>query len=169
MRHFHRFTFNGFRFPYNWKTPIGYFISLIIQYASLFSTLAHTLPAGCFLLGSCLVFFSLAEDAKNKLTRLRVEAGTPDQEVLGHFCSIVRFYSNVKELSERGAHNSSLDNSIILEINLCNYSLQCYRLFFEFNGLMEFSVLVVFLWTLIILCLPLVLLYYELVEYKILI
>lgn len=89
------------RFPFNWRTPFGYFIAYSIQCATAFTALCCFIPLLCFLFGSCYLFITFVEDITIDLCHFNATVSTKYSEKMltKNFCNIIQLHSDVKELS----------------------------------------------------------------------
>lgn len=99
----------SYRFPFDWKNPIGFLFTAIITYTLgqfAFTFLAQVWSIG---IGMCLFLISLTKDIKSILNRIN-ESGrssSPQRSrITKHITEYVRFHSNAKEFSR--------SNSLIL-------------------------------------------------------
>lgn len=58
------------RFPFNWKTPIGYILALASEMIAAFWTQLVLVPNGCFLIGSCWFVVAFVDDIVNDVSVL---------------------------------------------------------------------------------------------------
>lgn len=91
-----------FRYPFEWRTPIGYLIALLSQSASSFAILYSICPLICFIVGTCWLLIGCSEDISNELPYLNT-VKTPRRngyvELKEHICSIAKLSVNAKEFS----------------------------------------------------------------------
>lgn len=134
---------------------------ILIQSVAFFISLQSITPLACSFLGSCWILISLANDMETELSLLTVgsTSNRSHQKNLERFCSIVRFQSDAKQLS--GKFQMHITRAHV-KINVI---ILIFRLSIEINGIVKFFVLAQFLWFVAILCIPLVILHHELVEY----
>lgn len=101
---FFLFTFNltNQRIPWDWRAPFKYVIALIAQTIAKLCTLYCVAPVIAFVIGSCWLFCAFLEDITEELYGLRAErlSIARQNEMKGHFCKIMRLYSDVKQLSD---------------------------------------------------------------------
>lgn len=93
-----------FRLPFDWRTPLGYSIVTIVQFATLSVSLFCLTPALCLFIGTCWIFIAFTEDMKWQLSAFNigdVQSMRNDKKTMRHFCYMVRFHSDVKQLSKR--------------------------------------------------------------------
>lgn len=90
------------RSPINWKTPIGYISLLLIQFVGVFTAALVALPNVTFLIGSTWLFNCIAKDVTNDLAGLNVNRKSISNRkvVRERFCSIVKLFSELKQLSD---------------------------------------------------------------------
>lgn len=91
------------RLPFNWKTPIGYFVALATEYAYCYCTLMGFSPIFGFFLGSAWLASTFAKDITNDVIELSSISKTSrkknGKELKKRFWYIIRFYSDAKQLS----------------------------------------------------------------------
>lgn len=99
--------FFRFRLPFNWRTPLGYLMALILQAASTYVTLLSVSPSIILLVGSCWILILFIHDITNDLSKLSAikhdqllsSGKNTNGKIKRRFCKIVRNFSDVKELS----------------------------------------------------------------------
>lgn len=96
---------SNLRLPMNSKTPLGYLCVLLLEASESFSIVSVALSAICFLVGSCWMFISFANDMTNNLHLLNIGGKSEENHVKmkERLCNVVNFFSDVKELSDIGA------------------------------------------------------------------
>lgn len=94
-----------FRLPFNWRTPVGYMVALLGQWAAAVCTLFGGTTAISFLVGSCWLFITILDDITNDLNKLNGR----NRKKLQHFREIIVCYADVKQLSHL---NHDISNSI---------------------------------------------------------
>lgn len=95
------------RLPYDWRTPFGYLIILVVQGISTLFTVTTVTPIIGSIVVSCWLFASFIEDITNDLSALSVNGSTrtsthkiTDSAALKEqFCNIIQNHSDIKELS----------------------------------------------------------------------
>lgn len=90
------------RFPFNWKTPIGYSIAIIWQTTSIFIPLRFFACMLTMALGWYFIALSLKKDWNGDLRKLRVMVKTKQSKagMTKLVTEFVRSHSNMKQLSE---------------------------------------------------------------------
>lgn len=58
------------RFPFEWKTPFGYFVAILMETVAMFWGNMILVPTGCFLIGSCWFVMAFIDDIINDLITL---------------------------------------------------------------------------------------------------
>lgn len=127
--------FHTIRWPYNWQTPVGYFITLltiIIQFNC--NNILHT---NCCLLffGICKFLIAFTDDLRENLQVLDVEirhldGTTQSRYRLKHkFHQIISFHSEMKLVADRCSLTYS---NILFALFYCGAALWCITLL-EFN------------------------------------
>lgn len=90
------------RMPFNWKTPFGYCITMLIQSTDVYYSGLCGLPIVCFLIGGCYLLKTIVNDITNDLFRLNtVQKSEKDRintKIL--FCNIIQNFSDTKQLSK---------------------------------------------------------------------
>lgn len=84
-----------FRVPFDWKTPFGFFLLLIIQAITCLSTTYPCKATLCYLIGSFWALLTIAKDITRDLDHLNTKKRHFDK----HFYEVVQLFTNVKELS----------------------------------------------------------------------
>lgn len=93
-------TSDFIRFPFDWRTVIGYLIALLSQCAALLSILISFIPIICILIGSCWLSIVFVKDLINELAHLNTAKSKRNHpEIRAHFCQIVQSYADAKQLS----------------------------------------------------------------------
>lgn len=101
------FLFSHLRLPFNSKTPIGYFVSMFVLMA-LFEALFYGVSCA---LSSLISFFwammAAGENIQRKVYYLNeyYKANKRDREVQKQLYDLIRFHSEIKELSSNCTHN----------------------------------------------------------------
>lgn len=93
------------RWPFDWRTPFGYFLAWLSQSTGVAAVTLAVIPFYCILFGSCWLFIVIARDitadvaAFNKVIKTRRDSAGADRLMasIHGFCDIVRNYSDVKE------------------------------------------------------------------------
>lgn len=95
------------RFPFDWKTLVGYPIALLAQYAGSFTGMMAFVPIICFFIGSCWLVSSFVRDLTTELAQYfsdgqhpRKASGTKGAEMMNHFIRIIQFHVDAKQLSD---------------------------------------------------------------------
>lgn len=91
-----RFNLLPSRWPFNDKSPLGFWCVSFFLGVENFFVLITGYSALCFLLGSCWLFVSIGEDI---IKHLSVLNRRKNLQLKQHLCDIVKMYSDVKELS----------------------------------------------------------------------
>lgn len=96
------------RWPFNWRTPVGYLITLSIQCVAIYATVFCAIPLVHLFIGTLWLSISFVEDVTNDLQFLTVDQSSNQNymESRQHFCNIVHFYGNAKQLSSSNRNNS---------------------------------------------------------------
>lgn len=90
------------RYPFDWKTPIGFFIVSTWQCITLIVVVRFVACMVPMALGWLLITFSLNKDWKNDLRSLdeMVKTKQPRADIIEHITEIIRSHSNIKQLSK---------------------------------------------------------------------
>lgn len=91
------------RLPYNWKTPLGYLITLVFQAVAAISTFLSFIPTICLLCGSCFLIIAFVDDISNDLDILNnIDGGGMSRPchriVKERFCNTIQFHTDLKGL-----------------------------------------------------------------------
>lgn len=90
------------RFPFNWKTPLGYLIAFSSQCLQAYATISSLLPMICYLAGSCWLLVHFARDSTHDLSLFTINS-SPNKDAEGRmkeqFCNIIKFHGDLIELS----------------------------------------------------------------------
>lgn len=91
--------------PFNWKTPIGYLVTLSIEAVATYYVTVFLSLQFCFLIVSCVLLKSFVDDIMNELHTLNVDKQIPadsdDAKNLKlDLCNVVQDHANMKELVE---------------------------------------------------------------------
>lgn len=89
-----------FRLTFNWRTPLGYTVAMILYSFATYGTTCGIVPFVCFFIGSCELFIALIKDITNDviaLSELRKKSHKAKMKKL--FGSIIDAFSNVKQFS----------------------------------------------------------------------
>lgn len=113
-----QFTKNFFlhlRLPFNWRTPFGYLIAFLCEFASAYATCLYSGALGNLLVSSCYVEICIVKDITIDLIAMnRCEKFEGNQmEIRMRFCDVVQLYSDAKQLS-RNHHITSIFNLSLL-------------------------------------------------------
>lgn len=105
--------------PFNEKTPFGFLLATIFRSIQVFFSTSLAIFVLIFLLESCWLFISFADELKNNLHKLNVARRSEGNhsQVKQHLCNIVEVYSDVSDL------------------------------IYDFNVIHEYIICVIFLWT----------------------
>lgn len=95
------FNFEFRRYPFEWKTPQGYFIAFSLQYSLVLCTAHIGICNTGFITGSCWMLISLAKDIKEDIHMINEKAqiNTNRLELMGEFSQLLSYHSNVRQLS----------------------------------------------------------------------
>lgn len=155
----HKWKWNGFRFPFDAKTPIGYFIAFIIEIPPMFYVILSSSCYICFVAGSSYVILSFTVDIKQQLAVLNERSKTKriDAEFNQRFFEFIQFHSVGKQLSL---------SSICKWFRLIQRTIDSiFRFVSEFTDAISFIYCGYFMWTILTICDTLLMLQMELVQY----
>lgn len=116
-------TFHS-RLPYNWKTPIAYLLTLLIECADAYILTSSIVPVLCFFMGSCALLITFVEDitkdlalldfTKNRTKSSSASVSSKAKEQIKveiatkHFCNIIERLSDTKQLSTKSQFSEIL-------------------------------------------------------------
>lgn len=90
-----------YRIPFNWKTPSGYFLLVILGTLSMYSTCVSILPSTCLVFGTYWFDQTIVRDIINDYRVLNDKVSDLNQkEVLEVFYRIIDDISDAKQLSD---------------------------------------------------------------------
>lgn len=156
------------RLPYNWRTPLGYLVTLIIQTVASLSCILSIVPAICLLVGLCWLIISFVEDVTNDLNALNIGQNTERSRRImkERFCSIIQLHMELKQLSIA----IRMDADSFIKLTRKGKRWLTFFVFFrfsdDFNGIFEFIILGFFLWTILSIYNTLFIFFALLVEYS---
>lgn len=96
------------RYPFNWKTPIGYFFAYLIQTSTVFAGTAIFVCALISNIGFCTFGISFVEDIEECLQHLNDQVVSLQDKELSHgesiemktnLATIIQLHADAKELS----------------------------------------------------------------------
>lgn len=91
------------RLPFDWKTPLGYSIALVLQAIGTYCTSVCGVPSLCSMIGCCCLLATFVEDITNDLANFETndmfEASLHRNEIVEHFKNAVKSFVAVKQLS----------------------------------------------------------------------
>lgn len=151
------------RLPFDWKTPFGYVLAWFAQAAAANSCLVHVNLVMCFLIGSCCLIIGILKDIENDFAHLNGNKTSKRRrgEMNEQFCFIVRFHTDVRQLS---SDNEKKNSNILENFNFFLVFSLC-RLIDELNKIYKFIITGVLCWALISLCVSILVFVAQLVEY----
>lgn len=87
--------------PLDWRTPFGYLMAWIAQFAGLLVVVLATISLYSLIFASCWLFVTIADDITQELVAfnidVRISDGTDHDELMRYFCDIVQLYSDAKQ------------------------------------------------------------------------
>lgn len=98
-----------YRFPFDWRTPLGYVVAVAFEFISFFGLISNVTPSACFALGSCIwsnhVF--VTQIIPNVYNLNVMSTGRRDFRAIKKlFNDIVQDYADIKEFSAPHAIDS---------------------------------------------------------------
>lgn len=89
------------RLPFNWKSPSGYFIALLLQSTEIFCMTYADIPVFWFLFQSCQLFEAFVEDISNAVLHLDMDKSKSAKETqiqpTEQFINLLRNFSTIKQ------------------------------------------------------------------------
>lgn len=93
------------RWPFDWKTPIGYLVAWVVQGAEFAAAGTIGIPCYNIIFGSNWLFIAMVEDITNDIVEFnnRVKILKANNEVSDRaklkksFCNVIQNYSDVKQ------------------------------------------------------------------------
>lgn len=96
-----RFIFDCTRYPFDWRTPFGYLIAFIAEYAGALTGVCVYMQVLVLVFGTSYLFIIIAEDITQDLAALDIAAqssdGNRDAKLMKYFCDLVEIYSDTKQ------------------------------------------------------------------------
>lgn len=149
-----------FRWPFNWKTPIGFLVAFTVEFVADISTQLWFNPTLCLFIGLCWLTVAFVRDIASDLNFLNV-GGTSCHcraKFIEQFCKIVELFADARQLSFIPTRSGS--SAII-------FYFYFFSIIDEFNRIFAFIPTGLILFSLSSMCIPLMELQMELVEYAI--
>lgn len=93
------------RLPFNWKSPVGYFVALLMQCIEILYMTSAGVPVLCFLFQSCQLMEAFVQDISEGISHLDINRSTPNSayesqsQVAASFVDFINNISTVKQLS----------------------------------------------------------------------
>ena len=97
-------TFFCSRYPFNWKTTLGYGFALLAESIGISCSAFSATPVICFLVGSCWFLKAFVEDITNDLSFLTADDLSPDDRnraILKRFFNVIQNFSLAEQLSRK--------------------------------------------------------------------
>lgn len=88
-----------YRFPFDWRTPLGYVFAIIFVIIAGACTQIFISLILCFHVGFCWLIISFVKDITTDLNVLTNQGGQSRKQLIKKFYEIMDLYSNVKQLS----------------------------------------------------------------------
>lgn len=149
------------RFPFNWKTPLGYLVAWIIFILAEVCTLILFSLFLCFYVGFCWLIISFVKDIINELDVLTqaTDGQQSDRKISETFNEIVDLYSNVRQLSGKNCEKPSTTHAFCSVL-----FFHIFRMVVKFNQVYRLLPPGFVLWCVSTICIELLLVQLELVE-----
>lgn len=123
--------FSFARLPFNWKTPFGYFIAMVIFAEVTFYILCCGVIGVCLLVGSCWLIQTIVQDISHDVNDFNVSKKKWNQnrmEMKIKFNNFIDDFSYAKQLSGKRNQFSSVKNIfhnlIFLHLDLLRLSMK---------------------------------------------
>lgn len=122
--------------PFNWKTPFGFLLAVLLQMAMNLISIAIYFPMTTYFAGSCWLFCSILDESPTlSVAGTSASAASTYSLVDGtsiamarklkkDFCTMVQFHSDAKELSGNSMQNWKRKKKTGNNNN--NYTILCY-------------------------------------------
>lgn len=147
------------RFPWDWQTPTGYFLAVIIQYIQtvylfLFASISFSIGIGGFLFGNtvmkdmCAIINSINDNAQFDGNRT---------QMMEQLSQLIETHSFALELSE-------MHSVFGLVETILTSLIRIFRFFYEFFNIIKLICTVFLTWCLVVICASLLLFQEEIVE-----
>lgn len=90
------------RYPFDWKTPIGYTLAATLQYTAVSVILFATSSTVVIQMGVISMLISMTKDIKHDLHAINKKSKIKDHQpdILHHFTELIQYHSDAKLLSE---------------------------------------------------------------------
>lgn len=91
------------RFPFNWRTPVGYSVAFFIQYAVVLQYARVGTCVATFIAGAFWLMISLAKDLKRDLLRVNyiIRDDRSLSKAMDGFAGLIELHINAKQLGFR--------------------------------------------------------------------
>lgn len=87
-----------FRYPFDWKSPAGYLVAWLSQFAGGASVASIYTQFLNIFIGSCWFFTFTAEDITQDVVAFNImQSAATKAELTRRFCDIVQIYSDAKQ------------------------------------------------------------------------
>lgn len=112
------------RLPFNWQTPLGFFIAELLESVSYASLLLCVILTLFYYVASLWLIIKFTEDIANDLELLNVGGTSDHSHMLMHerFGKIVEMHSKLKQLSSKIIH-STIKNLFQITHFFLNFSI----------------------------------------------
>lgn len=86
------------RWPFDWKTPSGYLVAWLAQFAGSISITITAIAFFNIVLGSCWLFIVFSKDITNDVAAFNVKISKADDQakLMEQFCNLIQIYSDAK-------------------------------------------------------------------------
>ena len=102
----------GTRMPFDWKTPIGYAVTISIRFGAVASMTCLCCCMLCFLGGVCWLLMAFVEDIREDIHDLNEEKNNGSKLKM-KLNDLIEFHSTVKQLSGRWIYSEKCKTIII--------------------------------------------------------
>lgn len=91
------------RFPFQWKTPVGYLLAIFIESISILYACTFSVSMFCFLIATCFMQMALADDILSKLIAMNEHC-----TIYGDYSKFSNKFRTFIEMQEIGRQLSQL-------------------------------------------------------------
>lgn len=151
-----------FRFPFDWKNPLGYFVAVAFQYIATSLLFAFVSCMMSFEIGAFFMELLLTNDIKSDLKLFNENAMVKDNRSLAfkRFGDFIENHWTLKQLSVSitpfyAGQQNQLQNYFFIQIS---------RLLYEFSDLHQLTYVLLFSWSLIAMCSALLMIQTQIVK-----
>lgn len=154
------------RYPFDWRTPVGYLFAWIAQCMAVFGVM-NTVPIFNMIFGSSWLFYVMTGDIINDVAAfnatLKIEKFDGDRaELIGRFLKIIRYYSDAKQWASLSFINLLWFDFQTVK-NFVHWLCRCVN---GFNKMNRYPLFALFFWNMLATSTLLVTIQFQLVEYS---